>query len=130
MLLADTDNFTNNELDNLTGTYFTIDQANRPPKFMARPINDSGQQINPKYDNTVRRDRLRCASAVAVLGSSRAVQNLPPAHADERPAVSNARGHRDRSAGLRRWPDDYFYAQDLNDNDQAIILRCSRRRVD
>ncbi len=50
-LLYDNDQLKNIQLDSDSSTYFEVADKNLPPQILARPLNDSGQQINPKYDD-------------------------------------------------------------------------------
>ena len=77
-------------------------------QIMAQPLNDSGQQINPRYDNNGNEigSAVSRREAAALTGRLPvALQNTSPADAHVRRAVPASGGHGDRPAGLgrRQW---------------------------
>jgi prepilin-type N-terminal cleavage/methylation domain-containing protein len=91
-------------------------------QLRARPLNDSGQQINPLYDNsgaeigtngTANRPYWTSPSTYKVL-------RQPTPTSDQPYQLPEGTGIDLRASGVGR--DNYFYVQGINDNDQGILI--------
>src|SRR5262249_49925773 len=84
-LLADRDQYTRIGFDQATNTYFEDPNATgpRPVQIMARPVNDSGQQINPRYDNNGSELTTKSPAPYWTLPATYKVLRQPTPMADE-----------------------------------------------
>jgi hypothetical protein len=133
-LLAVTDNYRNIDIDSDTG-YFKPRAG--VPQIIARPINNTGQQINPKYDNagnvlgTAPQTGLPCWTDGAPYKILRQVASAPdePYQLPEGTAIDL------RASGVGAV--DYFYVPGINDPDpnmpshyhQVVIIFTPEGRV-
>ena len=101
--------------------FYTAERPRKSTRIVARPLNDTGQMLN--VASTTTGDRIRdladrSASRNRLTGPARPLQDSPPADADLRRALPDARRHGDRLAGLRpgdrdrRGTDGFFYIPD------------------
>jgi hypothetical protein len=138
-LLRATDGFTNIRYDSITGLYFTANRQGEPPRFMARPVNDSGQLINPTYDNIGTEIRSVVATAQRPYWTGPAAYKVfrrPTPTSDEpyqmpegtaidlrASGVGNDRSDQPPFVPVQSWR--YFYVQGEVDNADGIMLMFS-----
>lgn len=103
--------------------YFQSLNNSRPPQILARPVNDSGQQINTKYDDN--------GSEIGTVTSANRpywtgpapykVWRQPTAAADEPYQLPEGTAIDLRASGVGR--DNYFYVPGLHDaSDDGILI--------
>ena len=109
------------------GVYFEQKAAGRPPQILAVPMNDSGQQINPKYDDNGR--DLPAQPARPPFWASPAPYKIlrqPTFTSDEPYQLPEGTAIDLRASGFG--VDDHFYKRDVpgvvdgNDNSAPILI--------
>jgi prepilin-type N-terminal cleavage/methylation domain-containing protein len=107
---------------NLQTGYFEQINTNRAAIIVARPANNSGQQINPRYDDNG--NEIGAVSPLTApywtLPSPYKVLRQPTPASDEPYQLPEGVAIDLRASGVG--VDDYFYAKDLNDNDDGMIV--------
>ncbi len=119
------DTYANIQLDNPTSSqpYFIPKGNNSPPQILALPLNDSGQQIYPKYDsigqdiasngNVLKRPYWTNAAPYKIL-------RQPTLTSDEPYQLPEGTAIDLRASGVGA--DNYFYVPNVHDNDQNILV--------
>ena len=91
-------------------------------QILAQPVNDSGQQINPKYDD-LGREIGAVVQAQAPYWSSPASYRIlrrPTAMSDEPYQLPEGTAIDLRASGVGI--NDYFYVQGMNDNTEGVLI--------
>ncbi len=105
-----------------TNTYFESLNNGRPPQIVARPLNDSGQQINPRYDDqgieigTV----VQARSPYWTRPAPYKILRQPTPASDQPYQMPEGTGIDLRASGVGR--DNYFYVPGFNDNNDGILI--------
>src|SRR4051794_34720672 len=102
----------------------------RPVKILARPINDSGQQINPRHDNLGSELTTKSPAPYWTLPSPYKVLRQPTPMADEAYQLPEGTAIDLRASGVGSG--DYFYVQGVHDDptfDGVLIMFAPEGRV-
>jgi type II secretory pathway pseudopilin PulG len=131
-LLSNKDSFTNFNIDTVTNSYFDPG-GNTPVRIMAQPINNSGQQVNPRYDDagySIGPDREPSAPAGTAplkppapywtFQSPYKILRQPTPASDEPYQLPEGTAIDLRASGVGSG--DYFYWPGENDNSDGIII--------
>jgi len=114
----------NIQLDQLTQTFFETSNANQSPQILARPLNDTGQQIIPMYDDVafeITLDRQR--QAQSPYWSSPAPYRIirqPTAMADEPYQLPDGIAIDLRASGVG--DNNFFYVDNMIDNSEGVLI--------
>ncbi len=110
-------------VDGTTGCFkFNYNYSQRIAMLFAQPVNDSGQQINPRYDSA--------GFEIGAVASPNApywtlpapykVLRQPTAMSDEPLQLPEGTAIDLRASGVGS--SDYFYVPGINDNDQGVVI--------
>lgn len=105
----------------INGTQYEIlDLSNQPQQIVARPKNNSGQQINPRYDSAGMEIGASANAPYWTAAAPYKILRRPAPTSDEpyQMPEGTAIDLRASGVGMR----DYFYVPNLNDNDQGILI--------
>jgi type II secretory pathway pseudopilin PulG len=109
-------------LDLDTKGSFKQTNQNRPATIVAKPVNDSGQQINPRYDGLGNEIGSVAAANPPYWTSPSPYKILrqPAPTADEPYQLPEGTAIDLRASGIGR--NDYFYVPAQNDNNEGILI--------
>src|SRR5262249_49655849 len=104
--------------------YYFAPPNNGVPQILALPLNDSGQQIYPKYDSTGKPietgNTAQLNSPYWTDASPYKILRQPTLTSDEPYQLPEGTAIDLRASGVGT--DDYFYVSGFNDNDQQIWI--------
>jgi type II secretory pathway pseudopilin PulG len=105
-----------------TLTYFETANANQPAQIVARPRNDSGQQVNPRYDNLGNEIGSVVAANPPYWSNPSAYKVLrrPTPTADEPYQLPEGTAIDLRASGVGS--NNFFYRQDQTANDEGMVV--------
>jgi len=121
-LLYDIQSAGNVTLDSNGYYYYGFSNSRIAAKIVARPLNDSGQQINPRYDddgNEIGAKKPSPAPYWTAPAPYKVLRQPTPA-SDEPYQLPEGTAIDLRASGVGS--DDFFYVQGMNDNSDGILV--------
>lgn len=122
-----TNDLTNFRFDTVTKSFYedTNPNDNKPVKIVAQPMNDSGQQINPRYDDNGNEigslsGSTKPPSPYWALPAPYKIIRQPTPASDEPYQLPEGAAIDLRASGVGTG--DYFYWPGLNDNSEGVII--------